>query len=144
MRQYKSQLPCIASSIVKGPFLGTNSPASAKNWRLRHLDARIVVVGGQDRFAVHVLLHHLELVHEKERFGAFLRQGIETPLESGDLVGVGRGKVVLLRGVLRKVIELDAGRKRRVPNELPITPVSYTHLRAHETPEHLVCRLLLE
>src|SRR5678815_5221291 len=25
-----------------------------------------------------------------------------------------------------------------------ITPVSYTHLRAHETPEHLVCRLLLE
>eukprot|EP00658_Telonema_sp_P-2_P043648 TRINITY_DN31560_c0_g1_i1.p1 TRINITY_DN31560_c0_g1~~TRINITY_DN31560_c0_g1_i1.p1 ORF type:complete len:203 (-),score=38.98 TRINITY_DN31560_c0_g1_i1:45-653(-) len=25
-----------------------------------------------------------------------------------------------------------------------IPPVSYTHLRAHETPEHLVCRLLLE
>src|SRR5678816_1531180 len=25
-----------------------------------------------------------------------------------------------------------------------IIPVSYTHLRAHETPEHLVCRLLLE
>ena len=27
---------------------------------------------------------------------------------------------------------------------LRIIPVSYTHLRAHETPEHLVCRLLLE
>src|SRR5678815_1400210 len=27
---------------------------------------------------------------------------------------------------------------------LPIYAVSYTHLRAHETPEHLVCRLLLE
>eukprot|EP00658_Telonema_sp_P-2_P065814 TRINITY_DN54982_c0_g1_i1.p1 TRINITY_DN54982_c0_g1~~TRINITY_DN54982_c0_g1_i1.p1 ORF type:complete len:604 (+),score=142.89 TRINITY_DN54982_c0_g1_i1:146-1957(+) len=26
----------------------------------------------------------------------------------------------------------------------PPGPVSYTHLRAHETPEHLVCRLLLE
>src|SRR5678816_4625184 len=26
----------------------------------------------------------------------------------------------------------------------PWNPVSYTHLRAHETPEHLVCRLLLE
>src|SRR5678816_2881580 len=26
----------------------------------------------------------------------------------------------------------------------PATAVSYTHLRAHETPEHLVCRLLLE
>src|SRR5678815_4340087 len=24
-----------------------------------------------------------------------------------------------------------------------LPPVSYTHLRAHETPEHLVCRLLL-
>eukprot|EP00658_Telonema_sp_P-2_P066509 TRINITY_DN55518_c0_g1_i1.p1 TRINITY_DN55518_c0_g1~~TRINITY_DN55518_c0_g1_i1.p1 ORF type:complete len:482 (+),score=64.56 TRINITY_DN55518_c0_g1_i1:108-1553(+) len=27
---------------------------------------------------------------------------------------------------------------------LETDPVSYTHLRAHETPEHLVCRLLLE
>src|SRR5678816_1237994 len=25
-----------------------------------------------------------------------------------------------------------------------VDAVSYTHLRAHETPEHLVCRLLLE
>src|SRR5678815_3806990 len=25
-----------------------------------------------------------------------------------------------------------------------LSTVSYTHLRAHETPEHLVCRLLLE
>eukprot|EP00658_Telonema_sp_P-2_P038594 TRINITY_DN27651_c0_g1_i2.p1 TRINITY_DN27651_c0_g1~~TRINITY_DN27651_c0_g1_i2.p1 ORF type:complete len:105 (-),score=22.74 TRINITY_DN27651_c0_g1_i2:83-397(-) len=32
------------------------------------------------------------------------------------------------------------------PNSIPATTaaVSYTHLRAHETPEHLVCRLLLE
>eukprot|EP00658_Telonema_sp_P-2_P045872 TRINITY_DN33906_c0_g1_i1.p1 TRINITY_DN33906_c0_g1~~TRINITY_DN33906_c0_g1_i1.p1 ORF type:complete len:104 (+),score=9.12 TRINITY_DN33906_c0_g1_i1:101-412(+) len=29
-------------------------------------------------------------------------------------------------------------------NEMGKIPVSYTHLRAHETPEHLVCRLLLE
>ena len=28
--------------------------------------------------------------------------------------------------------------------ELTEDTVSYTHLRAHETPEHLVCRLLLE
>src|SRR5678816_1309362 len=27
-------------------------------------------------------------------------------------------------------------------NVYDVTPVSYTHLRAHETPEHLVCRLL--
>src|SRR5678815_2443646 len=31
---------------------------------------------------------------------------------------------------------------RTIYAELP--PVSYTHLRAHETPEHIVCRLLLE
>eukprot|EP00658_Telonema_sp_P-2_P015218 TRINITY_DN15850_c0_g1_i1.p1 TRINITY_DN15850_c0_g1~~TRINITY_DN15850_c0_g1_i1.p1 ORF type:complete len:154 (+),score=13.44 TRINITY_DN15850_c0_g1_i1:150-611(+) len=29
-------------------------------------------------------------------------------------------------------------------NLVTLVPVSYTHLRAHETPEHLVCRLLLE
>eukprot|EP00658_Telonema_sp_P-2_P016758 TRINITY_DN16493_c0_g1_i1.p2 TRINITY_DN16493_c0_g1~~TRINITY_DN16493_c0_g1_i1.p2 ORF type:complete len:103 (-),score=24.57 TRINITY_DN16493_c0_g1_i1:93-401(-) len=28
--------------------------------------------------------------------------------------------------------------------EVGVKAVSYTHLRAHETPEHLVCRLLLE
>eukprot|EP00658_Telonema_sp_P-2_P067587 TRINITY_DN56503_c0_g1_i1.p1 TRINITY_DN56503_c0_g1~~TRINITY_DN56503_c0_g1_i1.p1 ORF type:complete len:140 (+),score=52.26 TRINITY_DN56503_c0_g1_i1:119-538(+) len=28
--------------------------------------------------------------------------------------------------------------------DLVTSAVSYTHLRAHETPEHLVCRLLLE
>ena len=33
----------------------------------------------------------------------------------------------------------DTVRPPRTPG-----PVSYTHLRAHETPEHLVCRLLLE
>src|SRR5678816_515193 len=34
---------------------------------------------------------------------------------------------------------------RRFGNTIPILiSVSYTHLRAHETPEHLVCRLLLE
>ena len=29
-------------------------------------------------------------------------------------------------------------------DESPVTPVSYTHLRAHETRHDLVCRLLLE
>src|SRR5674536_369551 len=34
--------------------------------------------------------------------------------------------------------------RRAVPARTGPQPVSYTHLRAHETPEHLVCRLLLE
>src|SRR5674536_390815 len=42
------------------------------------------------------------------------------------------------------------GQKRGVsqvyftPTSCHVMAVSYTHLRAHETPEHLVCRLLLE
>src|SRR5678816_2188644 len=36
---------------------------------------------------------------------------------------------------------LEDAQLRAVPN--PPESVSYTHLRAHETPEHLVCRLLL-
>src|SRR5678816_3581218 len=33
---------------------------------------------------------------------------------------------------------------RKTINEVMYDAVSYTHLRAHETPEHIVCRLLLE
>eukprot|EP00658_Telonema_sp_P-2_P070168 TRINITY_DN5976_c0_g1_i1.p1 TRINITY_DN5976_c0_g1~~TRINITY_DN5976_c0_g1_i1.p1 ORF type:complete len:443 (-),score=147.71 TRINITY_DN5976_c0_g1_i1:79-1407(-) len=47
----------------------------------------------------------------------------------------GRDKVAAeLEG---KEAEMEAANKKA-------EPVSYTHLRAHETPEHLVCRLLLE
>src|SRR5678815_3841526 len=48
------------------------------------------------------------------------------------------------------VREEPADDVNRVPHGLGSDPhtgrraVSYTHLRAHETPEHLVCRLLLE
>src|SRR5678815_2703409 len=45
---------------------------------------------------------------------------------------------------------LPSSEPRSIPPVAPVAeevtkaPVSYTHLRAHETPEHLVCRLLLE
>eukprot|EP01015_Nassula_variabilis_P008548 TRINITY_DN16786_c0_g1_i1.p1 TRINITY_DN16786_c0_g1~~TRINITY_DN16786_c0_g1_i1.p1 ORF type:complete len:109 (-),score=33.49 TRINITY_DN16786_c0_g1_i1:23-310(-) len=42
----------------------------------------------------------------------------------------------------------DLNRSKNVQDSVPglkyMETVSYTHLRAHETPEHLVCRLLLE
>eukprot|EP00658_Telonema_sp_P-2_P000494 TRINITY_DN10189_c0_g1_i9.p1 TRINITY_DN10189_c0_g1~~TRINITY_DN10189_c0_g1_i9.p1 ORF type:complete len:386 (+),score=111.61 TRINITY_DN10189_c0_g1_i9:123-1280(+) len=38
----------------------------------------------------------------------------------------------------------EADKCELLMDELHILAVSYTHLRAHETPEHLVCRLLLE
>src|SRR5678816_877612 len=37
-----------------------------------------------------------------------------------------------------------SGTAQIVRDRAKIDAVSYTHLRAHETPEHLVCRLLLE
>src|SRR5674536_321244 len=42
----------------------------------------------------------------------------------------------------KHVVVCPAGRRTMVWNHNKT--VSYTHLRAHETPEHLVCRLLLE
>src|SRR5678815_5920010 len=43
-------------------------------------------------------------------------------------------------------ISLQAGETADLMHcyEQYVESVSYTHLRAHETPEHLVCRLLLE
>ena len=38
---------------------------------------------------------------------------------------------------------LDMGRGQRRQARSRIIPVSYTHLRAHETSLHLVCRILL-
>ena len=52
---------------------------------------------------------------------------------------------VLARKGYFPISELDTFRKlnSRLQGH-PTTPVSYTHLRAHETLRHLVCRLLLE
>src|SRR5678815_5837552 len=51
-------------------------------------------------------------------------------------------------GFLEQEPKLDATKTvRQIVEEgaqSVVNPVSYTHLRAHETPEHLVCRLLLE
>src|SRR5674476_1420302 len=45
----------------------------------------------------------------------------------------------------RTVLEISqAGRGRRLLRIAASEPVSYTHLRAHETGRNLVCRLLLE
>src|SRR5678816_4740188 len=45
-------------------------------------------------------------------------------------------------GALSRTVHLKADQDGRF--EVTALPVSYTHLRAHETPEHLVCRPLLE
>ena len=62
-----------------------------------------------------------------------------------------RGGVTLALGThMNKLLEInEANQTARVQPGMfgpayEEAPVSYTHLRAHETPEHLVCRLLLE
>eukprot|EP00658_Telonema_sp_P-2_P033612 TRINITY_DN24634_c0_g2_i3.p1 TRINITY_DN24634_c0_g2~~TRINITY_DN24634_c0_g2_i3.p1 ORF type:complete len:103 (-),score=12.37 TRINITY_DN24634_c0_g2_i3:37-345(-) len=74
------------------------------------------------------------------------------------------GAVVLVGREMEGVLNTFVGTRRLCSYKLPppppyvpvlpsppplppysaLIPVSYTHLRAHETPEHLVCRLLLE
>src|SRR5674536_131764 len=39
-------------------------------------------------------------------------------------------------------MKFGPGMNGSVSPRVEFVPVSYTHLRAHETPEHLVCRLL--
>ena len=52
--------------------------------------------------------------------------------------------VLINRDKRSKHAVLSIGASTGGPPALQHIPVSYTHLRAHETPEHLVCRLLLE
>src|SRR5678816_3187096 len=59
------------------------------------------------------------------------------------LVGV-FARPYLVQGVNSNTPLLGQGRGYVMLLDNSYSPVSYTHLRAHETPEHLVCRLLLE
>src|SRR5678815_6069016 len=44
-------------------------------------------------------------------------------------------------GIARFTTLLNTLNREFQPRQTELQPVSYTHLRAHETPEHLVCRL---
>src|SRR5659263_634849 len=88
------------------------------------------------------LIEHLDLVAE--------------PGQTIAIVGpTGAGKTTLANLLLR-FYEVDGGRitldgvdvrdmrRENLRAEFGMVPVSYTHLRAHETRHDLVCRLLLE
>src|SRR5678816_2312069 len=53
-------------------------------------------------------------------------------------------KLFTMHGVIMVFLVLIPSIPATLGNFLIPMTVSYTHLRAHETPEHLVCRLLLE
>src|SRR5678816_1150747 len=67
------------------------------------------------------------------------------------MVALGRaydhlGHLTKAKAILEESVKLSPEnlRAHRTLIKIYQNPVSYTHLRAHETPEHLVCRLLLE
>src|SRR5678816_4944522 len=68
---------------------------------------------------------------------AVRRSGLASgrPICIGDNVWIGGGAIILPGVTVGDDAVIGAG---------SVVTVSYTHLRAHETPEHLVCRLLLE
>src|SRR5674536_213865 len=68
----------------------------------------------------------------------FFHQVLRYPEAAYTIFGIGI-LLSLVTYLLREEIE-----KTRADLLGQYHPVSYTHLRAHETPEHLVCRLLLE
>src|SRR5678815_35563 len=49
--------------------------------------------------------------------------------------------LILLDVMMPRIDGFEVVRRLKANRKLPFIPVSYTHLRAHETPEHLVCRL---
>src|SRR5674536_196517 len=75
-----------------------------------------------------------------------------TNTDSADVEGTARQVAALARAgseLVRITVDRDEA-AAAVPHikerlaKMGVSAVSYTHLRAHETPEHLVCRLLLE
>src|SRR5678815_2016025 len=64
----------------------------------------------------------------------FTRQ-LATMIEAG---------ISLVQAMTALYDQCDPKRQRGLRQIISDVTVSYTHLRAHETPEHLVCRLLLE
>ena len=68
--------------------------------------------------------------------------GVESLAAAGAAAGTaGAASVAIINHTVNKLI---ARNWETIPSSASVTPVSYTHLRAHETVLDLVCRLLLE
>src|SRR5664279_6305209 len=85
--------------------------------------------------------------------GAHAAMLASEPIREGAVIRTGDVDYDLDGTALRGYLALDAASTERRPGVLVIhdwagvgeyVPVSYTHLRAHETDSYLVCRLLLE
>src|SRR5680860_1848083 len=71
----------------------------------------------------------------------YKRQLIDEELEPRAALPIHREDVLQTVRARAPVTEHDV---HQIADRYSLTPVSYTHLRAHETDSYLVCRLLLE
>jgi len=80
--------------------------------------------------------------------GSFTRAGLDQGLTSDVLVGMGTANLGLGRlGQAETLLRRSVDTYPDDPegwNNLGVVPVSYTHLRSHETKANIVCRLLVE
>eukprot|EP00658_Telonema_sp_P-2_P074291 TRINITY_DN63480_c0_g1_i1.p1 TRINITY_DN63480_c0_g1~~TRINITY_DN63480_c0_g1_i1.p1 ORF type:complete len:343 (+),score=71.93 TRINITY_DN63480_c0_g1_i1:65-1093(+) len=74
-------------------------------------------------------------IQPSDRFLVIATDGLWSELENHEVISIAQ----------RAMTKGDCPARELAAKALnEAAPVSYTHLRAHETPEHLVCRLLLE
>src|SRR5678815_983240 len=80
---------------------------------------------------------------ELRRWSCFADEGRDGTRDDsvGDRMGRRRNAALFIASSYKK---FHRGLPASSPGAYRREAVSYTHLRAHETPEHLVCRLLLE
>src|SRR5678816_1887954 len=116
--------------------------------------ALIIVAGAfQDRMAMRSyagpLSEHFTVYNYDRRgrgeSGDTQPYAVQREIEDIDaLIQEAGGSAFVFGGSSGGVLTLDAAAHGSNITKLAVyEPVSYTHLRAHETPEHLVCRLLL-
>src|SRR5665647_3879742 len=77
------------------------------------------------------------IVHEQ-------RRQLNVNLQKLGLELLDNKKSMIIESIKTRIIELVHYSDKRLKVKLSFYPVSYTHLRAHETDSYLVCRLLLE
>eukprot|EP00658_Telonema_sp_P-2_P069214 TRINITY_DN58325_c0_g1_i1.p1 TRINITY_DN58325_c0_g1~~TRINITY_DN58325_c0_g1_i1.p1 ORF type:complete len:141 (+),score=28.27 TRINITY_DN58325_c0_g1_i1:124-546(+) len=119
------------------------------------IQGRIVVIGVQGGERLNETIHHSERsgwkVNSKMPFGSDVPVSIPEPVwhKMCELYKTFGEDVDTKK--FSNQFNVDVQQHIRIPESATSTlkacdigAVSYTHLRAHETPEHLVCRLLLE
>src|SRR5674536_287569 len=110
------------------------------------------LTGAGPRFLTNRFVLPLSLIHISEptrllsiSYAVFCLKKKRRPPRSTLSSSSAASDVYKRQGASRRSIAASYRRRAALSDQpFRLASVSYTHLRAHETPEHLVCRLLLE